>query len=228
MTTARQQEDARALQDLAAWVAEGLLPEMNPTRQERSLKTALALIRAGRELLRHRSLEDLSIEMLCEKAGTTVGAFYGRFESKQQFFLTMQRVQTMRSQVSVRAFATRHAAQASTLDELCLEMVDETVHNFRTNLGVLRASLQHTKEGMWRVFKESGDRYRATLVQHMAPHLDFLPPAERKLRVLFAYQALAGVLVHACLNNPGPLALEDEALNGELLRLVKSYLLAPR
>ena len=211
---------------LSAWSAEGRLPEMRPAQQSRSARTAAALIEAGRHLLRAKSLEDLSIELVCDSAQTTVGAFYGRFESKQDFFVTMQRVQTMQTERSIQAFIERHPAGASSIDALCTDIVRETVNNFRSNLGVMRASLQHSREGMWQVIKESGDRYRAMLVHLLAPYLTHLKPWERERRILFAYQALAGVLVHVVLNDPGPLKLGDAALEDELLRLVRSYLRA--
>jgi len=40
----------------------------------------------------------------------------------------------------------------------------------REQAGFLR-HLQHSREGMWQVIKESGDRYRAMLVQLLAPYL---------------------------------------------------------
>jgi AcrR family transcriptional regulator len=216
-----------SLSALRRWIAEGRLPEIVPTQQDRSLRTTLAMVEAGRTLLRDRSLEELSVEMVCRAAGTTVGAFYGRFENKHAYFLTMERLQTIRSESLLAEFSTRHVVGQSSLDELCQDMVEITVNGFQSNLGVLRAALQHTKEGMWDLFKASGDRYRVALTARMSPHLTHLTPKERKLRVLFAYQALAGTLVHATLNNPGPLSFEDEALTTELVRMVKSYLKAP-
>jgi len=215
-----------SLTEIEAWASQGALPEMKPSRQKRSASTAAALIEAGRKLLHDRSLEDLSIEAVCANAQTTVGAFYGRFEDKQHFFQTLQRVQTMRTEQSIRDFVARHPQGASSLDALCLDIVDEAIRNFRSNLGVMRASLQHSKEGMWEVIKKSGDRYRVILVELLSPYLSAVPPDVRRLRILFAYQALAGVLVHAVLNNPGPLALEDDQIRDELFRLVKAYLLA--
>lgn len=215
-----------SLAEVEAWAAQGCLPEMKPSRQKRSASTAAALIEAGRQLLHDRSLEDLSIEAVCASAKTTVGAFYGRFENKDHFFLTLQRVQTMRTEQAIRDFVARHPAGASSVDALCLDIVDEAIGNFRSNLGVMRASLQHSKEGMWEVIKKSGDRYRVILVELLSPYLTPVPPSERRLRILFAYQALAGVLVHAVLNNPGPLALEDDEIRDELFRMVKAYLLA--
>lgn len=215
------------LDELRTWIADGRLPELIPTQQARSLRTALAMIEAGRNLLRERSLEDLSVEMVCRTAGTTVGAFYGRFENKHAFFVTMERIQTIHSEAIFSHFSKRHKGGPSNLDDLCQDMVTLTVNGFRSNLGVLRAALQHTREGMWELFKASGDRYRVELIARISPHLTHLPPKARKLRVLFAYQALAGTLVHAALNNPGPLNFDDDDLVIELVRLVKAYLKAP-
>jgi AcrR family transcriptional regulator len=217
--------DDAALGELGRWIDEGLLPELVPTHQGRSLRNALAMLDAGRELLHDGGLEELSVEAVCQLAGTTVGAFYGRFENKQAFFLTLQRVQTMRSQHLLSEFSLRHSGGGSTLDVLVREMVELTVRNFRVNAGVLRASLQHTQEGMWKVMKASGDRHRKAFVDAIAPLLD-LPRETARMRVLFAYQALAGVLVHATLNNPGPLGLEDDALATELARLLNAYVRA--
>ena len=51
------------------------LPGVTPSRQKRSRETTIALLQAGAELLRTRSLSELSIEMLCSQVGATVGAF---------------------------------------------------------------------------------------------------------------------------------------------------------
>lgn len=216
-----------ALTELASWIERGLLPELVPTQQRRSLRTALAMLDAGRALLEDRSLEDLSIEAVCQAAGATVGSFYGRFENKLAFFITMQRLQTIRTQALVDELTQQYDANRMGVDELCEQMVLLTVGTFRSNQGVLRASLQHTKEHMWDLFKQSGDRYRAIMQAQLAPHLTDLPKSVRQLRILFAFQAIAGVLVHATLNDPGPLSIEDPRLVAELIRLVRSYLLAP-
>lgn len=214
---------AHALDELAEWMTQGLLPELTTTRQRRSLQNALAMLTAGRRLLETRSLEELSVEAVCQEAGTTVGAFYGRFESKLAFFVTMQRLQTLRSRIAIDEFYRRHA-DTRQLSVLCEALVELTVSNFRENAGVLRASLQHTREGMWNVFKESGDRYRKLLEDKFASAMPDLNAATRRLRILFAYQALAGVLVHAVLNDPGPLSLHDPELTTELVQLMLSYL----
>ena len=211
---------------LGDWMASDKLPEMIPTRQERSLKTACALIEAGRTLLFGHALDDLSVEMVCERAGTTVGAFYGRFENKHAFFVTLQRIHVIQTEALLFELLHKRKARDDDLEALCQEMVDTAVGPFRNNVGVLRASLQHTQDGMWQPFKALGDRFRTALSARLSPHLSHIPPRQRELRIRFAYQALAGTLVHSALNNPGPLALDDDALSRELIRMVHAYLTA--
>src|SRR5258708_34520048 len=61
-------------------------PGVTPSRQKRSREMTAALLAAGADMLRTRSLAELSIEALCSKVGATVGAFYSRFESKEAYF----------------------------------------------------------------------------------------------------------------------------------------------
>jgi AcrR family transcriptional regulator len=215
--------DNTALQDFERWIAAGMLPELSPTHQERSLRNAYAMLCAGRELLRHGGLEELSIEGVCQLAGTTTGAFYGRFSSKEAFFVTLQRLATIGSDRRFLLFAERHAAGSSSLEEAVAEVVQLSVDFFRADVGVLRASLQHTREGMWQVLKKAGDRYRLVLADTIAPMLP-LPRKQARVRAMFAYQAILGVLIHAILIDPGPMHLDDESLPPELVRLAKSYL----
>jgi len=58
-------------------------------RQERSRKTYEALIAAGFRLLESEEFESLTIAGIAEEAGYSVGAFYARFESKDEFFEAM-------------------------------------------------------------------------------------------------------------------------------------------
>jgi AcrR family transcriptional regulator len=52
------------------------------------------LYMAGRELLAERDIEDIKVTELCKMAGISVGAFYGRFETKAAFlsFLIRERL----------------------------------------------------------------------------------------------------------------------------------------
>jgi len=115
------------------------------------------MLDAGREIISEGTYEDLSVEAVCQLAGTTVGTFYGRFENKEKFFVTLQRLQSFRSQALLAQVIDRHSKGKPNLDRLVQDMVELMVGHFRSNFGIMRASLQHTKEGMWQVLKASGD-----------------------------------------------------------------------
>lgn len=52
-------------------------------QQGRSQRTLQALLDAAEALLEERSFEEASVQAICDRAGCSVGAFYGRFPSKQ-------------------------------------------------------------------------------------------------------------------------------------------------
>ena len=192
------------------------LPGVTPSRQKRSRETTLALLQAGAELLRRRSLAELSIEALCGKVGATVGAFYSRFESKDAYFnaLIMLAAQD----------GTRHLARMDSragngaLDDLCRSVVSGVVGWIRAHEGVLRAALQHddTRPDRWTTFKSLA---RAT-TEHATPLLLRAMGKGRKAAktraIAFGFQVVLGTLVNAILNDPGPLSLRDKEIEARL------------
>ena len=103
------------------------------------------------------------------------------------------------------------------------------VTHARRDHGLLRASLLHkpaSREDHWQPFRELGTRYKEALVVQLAPHLKGLPAKDRNLRIRFANQAIFSLIIHAILNRPGPLALDQEAFIAESTRMVISYLRA--
>lgn len=224
MNEKQDEEAAAAEAEFAAWVREGRLPGIKAGVQQRSLRTAHALVESGFALLRERAFDALSIEEICAAAGATVGAFYGRFEDKQGFFATLQRVTCLRSEAALARFEQQARASQPGLAQACALAVELTVERYRSNIGIFRAALQHAGEGAWAPFRELGNSYRRVLTEVLSPLLPHVPPRERPLRIQFAYQVLVGTLVHATLNDPGPVHLHDRALVTELTDMLVGYL----
>jgi len=222
-----QESDAEREQAFMAWLQAGCLPEIKPGVQQRSARTAFALLESGAALMRERALDALSIEEICSGAGATVGAFYGRFEDKMGFFSALQRLTCLRSEAALESFMQQHPGDEATLESLCRAMVAMSVQRYRANVGVYRAALKHSDEGAWEPFRRLGDLYRQRLVELLAPHLPALAEPARALRIRFAYQVMVGTLVHATLNAPGPVQLDDPAMIDELADLVLGYLRSP-
>jgi AcrR family transcriptional regulator len=130
-------------------------PGVTPSRQKRSRETTAALLQAGADMLRTRSLAELSIEALCTKVGATVGAFYSRFESKEAYFNTLIELAARDSNAMLSRMARNEALKEASLAELCRLLVGGIIGWMRNNEGVLRAALQHddTRPDRWSRFK---------------------------------------------------------------------------
>jgi AcrR family transcriptional regulator len=186
------------------------LPGVTPSRQKRSRETTAALLRAGEDMLRRYSLDELSIEALCAAVDVTVGAFYSRFESKEVYFNALLELAARDSEANLGRLEDGSLKDAD-LGAVCHVLVREIATWMRNHEGVVRAALQHsdTRPTRWTRFKELGRR----TVTHATPLLLRAMGQEQKaakIRAIgFGFQVVFGTLVNAVLNDPGPLRIGD-------------------
>src|SRR5258708_16818333 len=119
------------------WLAVRDLPGILPTQQRRSQETTIALLEAAAAMLRERSLDELSIEDLCKRVGVTIGAFYGRFESKDAFFTALMSLAAKRALAAVRAAVADADNLGTGLEEACRTVVQVPVDVLRRNFALL-------------------------------------------------------------------------------------------
>lgn len=194
------------------------LPGVTPSRQKRSRETTAALLKAGAELLRTRSLAELSIEALCTKVGATVGAFYSRFESKEAYFNALIELAARDGASGLSRMIENEQAADGSLARLCRLLVRGVIGWFRNHEGVLRAALQHDDIGpsRWTPFKGLA---RAATGQATPPLLRIMGKgreAAKTRAIAFGFQVVLGTLVNAILNNPGPLSVHDDEMEARL------------
>lgn len=203
-------------------------PGVAPSRQKRSRETTLALLQAGAEMLRGRSLAELSIEALCAKVGATVGAFYSRFDSKEAYFNALVALAARDGETLLSGLAENNALKSADLDEICRLIVSGIIRWMREHEGVLRAALQHdnTRPDRWTTFKGLA---KAAATHATPPLLHAMGKGRRaaKMRsIAFGCQVVLGTLVNAILNDPGPLSIQDKEmevrLSGCLLLLLQA------
>src|SRR6185369_13401332 len=60
--------------------------ELRPPLQQRSADAHRRMVRAGLRLLELRDIDQISIRDIVSEADTSVGSFYHRFGTKEQFF----------------------------------------------------------------------------------------------------------------------------------------------
>ncbi len=209
------------------------LPGVTPSRQKRSRETTAALLKAGAEMLRTRSLAELSIEALCSKVGATVGAFYSRFESKEAYFNALIELAARDGESRLSRMMENEPSAGGSLAELCRRLVHGLIGWTRQHEGVLRAALQHddTRPSQWTTFKGLA---RSTTGHATPPLLRSMGKgreAAKTWTIAFGFQMVLGTLVNAILNDPGPLSIHDDEmevrLSGCLLLLLEAEMAAP-
>src|ERR1043165_4512330 len=170
------------------------LPGVAPSRQKRSRETTLALLKAGAEMLRKRSLAELSIEALCAEVGATVGAFYSRFESKDAYFNALMALAARDGERRIAEMATVRTGRDADLAARCHQLVRGVIGWMRAHEGVLRAALQHddNRPDKWTPFKAlaSGNTERATPL--LLPAMGKGRRTAKSRSIAFGFQVVLG------------------------------------
>jgi AcrR family transcriptional regulator len=207
-------------------------PGVTPSRQKRSREMTAALLQAGADMLRTRSLAELSIEALCTHVGATVGAFYSRFESKEAYFNALIELAARDGERRLSGMTGSAQLKDTGLAERCRLLVHGIIGWIRNHEGVLRAALQHddTRPDRWTIFKGLA---RAATARATPPLLHVMGrgrAAAKTRGIAFSFQVVLGTLVNAVLNDPGPLSIHDDEmevrLSGCLLQLLEAEMKA--
>ncbi|MBC9879161.1 TetR/AcrR family transcriptional regulator [Bradyrhizobium sp. INPA01-394B] len=192
------------------------LPGVAPSRQKRSRETTLALLRTGADMLRTRSLAEVSIETLCAEVGVTVGAFYSRFESKEAYFNALMALAARDGEQRLSEIG--RPSPGTDLDELCHIIVSGIVVWMRHHEGVLRAALQHddTRPDKWTPFKALARATTERATPLLLPAMGKGRAVIKTRAIAFGLQVVLGTLVNAILNDPGPLSLRSKGMETRL------------
>jgi AcrR family transcriptional regulator len=192
---------------------------VRPALQKRSRESRDRLFGAGRQLLEQMDLDAISIADLAKKAGSSVGAFYLRFENKDTFFRAM--IDDMLSSEQAALEAIHQDTREGSIVEA---FVKKTIQSFRRNTGVLRSALRKGMEdpSVWEPIRQYWQTESDILVKKLRTALARRLSIDEELRIRFAAQVLYGTLINALLHRPAPLLLESDRLETELIRVVRS------
>ena len=192
---------------------------VRPALQKRSRESRDRLFGAGRQLLEQMDLDAISIADLAKKAGSSVGAFYLRFENKDAFFRAM-----IADMLAAEEAALEVIYQGPSDGTIIEALVKKTIQSFRRNTGVLRSALRKGMEdpSVWEPIRQYGQTESDLLVKKLRGALGRRLSNDEELRIRFAAQVLYGTLINALLHRPAPLLLESDRLETELIRVVRS------
>ena len=208
-------------------------------RQTRSQQGLVRMLQAGRELVEASgNLDDLSINDIVERAGTSIGAFYRRFDNKDSFFEVVQDAAMQEGLAHVRETVERDPAwRSNDAGTLADAVISFYVMTFRRNRGLYHASLLRAsqRKANWDAVKSTNHEVLAMIVPRLVSALaksrgikaggDAIQSLEFEVRVTL--QMILGMLVNSVLNDPGPLSLSSRQLRSWLQIRVRRCLGLP-
>jgi len=184
-------------------------------KQERGHITYDALIEAGFKLLAERDIEDISIFELSRVAGYSVGAFYARFRSKDEFFDAL-----IEKHLERRTATQKHLVETLSRKALMPELVSNIVDYYWDHHVFWRAVLRRTLRdfALWQPFRqhfaENLERFNSRIEQEIKR-----PLTEKEIRsITFAFQMLMGTINISIINQPGPVFIGQDLFKEELTR----------
>ena len=114
---------------------------MNPaklSRDEKQLKTRLALIESGFSLISSHGYGAVSIRNISKHANYTQGAFYSNFSNKEDFLLELMRLQFEKENIQLqKIISTENSNFDHTIDGLRIWLI-----NFFNNFEWLKISIE--------------------------------------------------------------------------------------
>jgi AcrR family transcriptional regulator len=191
-------------------------------RQARSQIGLEKMLQAGRELIEASgNLDDLSITDIVERSGTSIGAFYRRFDSKDMFFdVVLERAMTGGRDRVRDMLASESEWRSGDARVIADAIVEMYVQSFRRNRGLFHASLLRVSRprATWDIVKEANRDVLALIVPPLVAAIVKERNAQKadaesiEFEVQAALQLILGMLVNIVLNDPGPLSLASRRL----------------
>ncbi len=197
-----------------------------PTKQARAQKTRDSLLKAGAALLKHNSLDNISIAQIARAAGCSVGVFYFRFQDKEAYFRYL--LDNTLTDIRSATDATFAPGKISGMprEQVIAKCIRHFIDIMSEQQGLLRAAQKQTGDltDSWQPVREMGawliDRY----VTAIADSQDDQITQELQKTGRPAFQIVSGVLVNAVLNRPTQMNLDSPDLEFWLQHVVSQCL----
>lgn len=192
-------------------------------KQKRSLKTYESLIRTGFRMLEEHEFEAITIADLARRAGYSVGAFYARFQSKDEFFEAM-----LSHHFEDRA-RSREALLASTSNEtLVNDLIEDLVSYYWKRRRFWRAALVRSMRdpGFWEPIRQHGHEFANMFIARVSEHAQRELTEDEDTNIRFAFQIALGTINNTIINRPGPIFMGQKTFVDNLaraFRLVSDY-----
>ena len=192
-------------------------------KQNRSKKTYDALIKTGFRLLKKRDFDSITVAELSQSADYSVGAFYARFRSKDEFFDAM-----VAHHLEDRVAASEHLFSTVHDADLIDELIEDIVHYYWINRNFWRAALVRSMRDpdFWTPIRRSGHDLATRVIGILSEQTNRPLTDLEQTNVRFAFQITLGTINNTIINRPGPIFMNQKLFGEKLIRafrLVTDY-----
>jgi AcrR family transcriptional regulator len=129
---------------------------VRPPRQRRSQETLRRFLEATQALLQEKHFDNIAVSEIVERAGSSVGAFYSRFEDKEALLVCLRNAFTQDTEEEARRLAASRDWEAAPLEAAVTEFVRMLVHQHRRHRGTLRALVGRSIAGRTGLTPQTG------------------------------------------------------------------------
>jgi len=199
--------------------------------QARSRATFDRLLSAAAELLAERRFEEASVAELVRRAGSSVGAFYARFESKEALLHELDVRLFEVGRAKWREFLAPQRWEGASAAAILSEVVGSLVEARRERRGLLRALALYVRSRPGSEFAKRSAKLNRLLTDRltelMLTRRSEIGHPRPALAIAFALEIVDSVTRDAMLfadTGLAPARLSDAELKTELLRALKLYL----
>lgn len=184
--------------------------------QERSRKTAERFVEVALQLLREKTFAELSVAELARKAGRSVGVFYQRFNSKDDFLHVLLSAY-FREALERREAVVLEGQPA----EIYAEILARGFHGIMENRNLWHAALERSAADpeFWKIYLSFRQRAVEITLRAVEATAGRQFSDEERRRLAIAGQVFNSVINNQIINSPGPLRLEDEDFLPEMTRI---------
>jgi len=200
-------------------------------RQERSRRTLDAIVRAARDLLEEHAFDDLTVDRIVERAGSSKGSFYARFPDKRSLLRFLAEDEFGRILDEWSRFLAPERWSDASLETFASTLVERLVRIYRERGAETRAFIREMRTGEDEAIRERGARLNrhvhdrvVALAERWREDIDHPEPrlAAGLGLVAVAAAARSAILYEEEGSNPG--AVDDATLARELTRMYLLYL----
>lgn len=192
-------------------------------KQKRGQKTYDALIATAFRLLEKRDFEEITIAELAQKAGYSVGAFYARFRSKDEFFDAL-----IAHHIEQRVRERQHLFATLPDDTWINDLIKDVVSYYWKRRRFWRAALIRSSRepNFWKPLRSLGHHLADGFVARISRQAGRRLTKSEETNIRFALQLVLGTINNAIINRPGPVLMGQAEFVENLaraFRLVSGY-----